>query len=88
MADLRPPSSRSLSSVVALRTRLPAVMVYGTCASMLAGVLVAIALWGRNLPLSEDWLMVAPLTRHEPDLLGWLWSQNNEHRLPCPAFCT
>ena len=41
-----------------------------------------IALYGRNVPLAEDWILVPPLTGHEPDLAGWLWEQNNEHRLP------
>ena len=26
------------------------------------------------------------MTGHEPDMLGWLWSQNNEHRLPLPRL--
>jgi hypothetical protein len=34
------------------------------------------------VPLAEDWLTVAPLTGHEPNLGRWLWEQNNEHRMP------
>lgn len=53
--------------------------------------MVAIALWhfahyARNLPLAEDWDLVAPLTGHQPDLGRWFWSQNNEHRLPLPRL--
>src|SRR5690606_20336213 len=33
-----------------------------------------------------DWLLVRPLTGHEPDLLEWLWAQNNEHRVPVPRL--
>ncbi len=38
------------------------------------------------IPLAEDWLMVAPLTGNEPDLTGWLWRQNAEHRIPLPKI--
>jgi len=52
----------------------------------LAIVLGFIARDGRNLPFEEDWLMVAPMTHHEPHLGRWLWSQNSEHRLPLPRL--
>ena len=41
-----------------------------------------IAAYGRNIPLSEDWHLVRPLTGAEPSFWGWVWAQNNEHRLP------
>jgi hypothetical protein len=40
------------------------------------------AIYTRNIGIQEDWFMVGPWVGKEPDLLGWLWSQNNEHRLP------
>ena len=43
---------------------------------------LGIALYGRSIPLAEDWNMVAPLLGHEPNVPAWLWAQNNEHRLP------
>ena len=49
---------------------------------LVLAALVSIAVWGRNIPLAEDWNMVPALTGNEPDLGAWLWSQNNEHRLP------
>lgn len=49
---------------------------------MMAIALVNLVKYGRNIPLAEDWLFVAPLTGHESNLLHWLWSQNNEHRIP------
>jgi hypothetical protein len=55
-------------------------------AVMLASILLAIARYGRNIPFEEDWLMVAPMTGHEPDIGRWLWSQNSEHRLPLPRL--
>jgi hypothetical protein len=51
-------------------------------AAMLSVVLCCIAVYGRNLPLAEDWDMVPALTGQEPNLCEWLWAQNNEHRLP------
>jgi hypothetical protein len=56
--------------------------VAAALALLLAGDLLCVALWGRNIALAEDWEMVPAMTGHEPDLLGWVWSQNNEHRLP------
>jgi hypothetical protein len=52
----------------------------------LASILASITRDGRNIPFEEDWLMVAAMTGHEPDLPGWLWSQNSEHRLPLPRL--
>jgi hypothetical protein len=49
---------------------------------MVSVVLACIAIYGRNVPLAEDWDMVPALTEQEPNLLEWLWAQNNEHRLP------
>src|SRR5262249_20683835 len=49
-------------------------------------VLLCIAKYGRNVPLAEDWLLVAPLTGYEPNLTAWLWAQNNEHRVPMPRL--
>lgn len=36
----------------------------------------------RNVPLTNDWRLVSPLTRHEPDLGEWLWAQ--EAAQPAP----
>lgn len=66
--------------------RAPAVLVWLLWAVTLASILASIARDGRNIPFEEDWLMVAPMTGHEPDLPGWLWSQNSEHRLPLPRL--
>jgi hypothetical protein len=41
---------------------------------------------GRNIPINEDWTLVAPVTGHEPNFFQWLWSQNDEHRVPLPRF--
>ncbi|HMA02189.1 MAG: hypothetical protein ACM34L_13295 [Gemmatimonas sp.] len=58
------------------------VVVWGTWAIMVLIALACIARYGRNIPLAEDWLMVPPMTGHEPHLASWLWAQNNEHRSP------
>jgi hypothetical protein len=58
------------------------IAVLGLWAVMTIAVLECIAVSGRNMPLSEDWGMVAPLVGQEPNLPEWLWAQNNEHRLP------
>jgi hypothetical protein len=66
--------------------RASAAFVWLVWAATLASILVAIARDGRNIPFEEDWLMVAPMLGHEPDLPRWLWSQNSEHRLPLPRL--
>lgn len=53
---------------------------------MILFALGCIVQYGYNIPLSEDWYLVAPLTGNEPDLGSWLWSQNNEHRIPLPRL--
>ncbi|HEU4588079.1 MAG TPA: hypothetical protein VFS11_05510 [Gemmatimonadales bacterium] len=63
-----------------------ALLVWLVWAAMLTGILVSIARDGRNIPFEEDWLLVAPMTGHEPDIPRWLWSQNSEHRLPLPRL--
>ncbi len=60
--------------------------VWGLLVFMLGAALLAIANYGRNIPLAEDWLLVAPITGNEPDFLSWLWAQNNEHRVPLPRL--
>lgn len=60
--------------------------VWGTWAAMVLIALACIARYGRNIPLAEDWLMVPPMTGHEPNLASWLWAQNNEHRSPLPRL--
>ncbi|MGH8984327.1 MAG: hypothetical protein ACRDY6_10705 [Acidimicrobiia bacterium] len=46
-------------------------------------VLIAHAVrYARNVPLAEDWNLVPVLAGDEPDFWSWVWSQNNEHRLP------
>ena len=72
--------------MIGRRREAAAVLVWLAWGLTLASILAAIVLEGRNIPFEEDWLMVAPMTGHEPDLPGWLWSQNSEHRLPLPRL--
>jgi hypothetical protein len=75
--------------VPAQRRRLrlpPAGLVWLVWGATLASILLFIVRDGRNIPFEEDWLMVAAMTGHEPDLPRWLWSQNSEHRLPLPRL--
>lgn len=62
------------------------IFVWSVFFVMMLIALACIAKYGRNIPLAEDWLLVAPLTGNEPDLLSWLWAQNNEHRVPLPRL--
>ena len=60
--------------------------VWATWAVMALVALAHVARYGRNVPLAEDWLLVAPLTGNEDDLANWLWEPVNEHRLPLPKL--
>lgn len=66
----------------ARRLSLQGWFVWAVWATLLIALLVNIWRYGRDIPLAEDWLLVAPYTGNETDLPGWVWSQNNEHRLP------
>jgi hypothetical protein len=55
---------------------------YLITALMLAAALASMVIWTRNIGIQEDWRMVDAWLGREPDLLAWLWSQNNDHRLP------
>jgi hypothetical protein len=77
-----------------LQTFLPArllagitpLFVWGTWSAMLLFVLFCIVRYGRDIPLAEDWHVVPALTGNETDFWGWLWAQNNEHRVPLPRL--
>ncbi|MFL5576903.1 MAG: hypothetical protein ACJ79S_13135, partial [Gemmatimonadaceae bacterium] len=69
-----------------LLPRPATIFVWSVWAALLLVVLVCIARYGHDVPLAEDWLMVAPLTGHEPSVARWLWAQNNEHRVPLPKL--
>jgi hypothetical protein len=60
--------------------------VWSTWLVLLGAALVFLVKYPRNIPFSEDWLLVPPLTGHEANLLDWLWTQNNEHRIPFPRL--
>jgi hypothetical protein len=62
------------------------IFVWGLWLLMVLIALGCLIKYAHNIPLAEDWQLVAPLTGHEPNILGWLWSQNNEHRVPLPRF--
>lgn len=66
--------------------KAPVIFVWTIWALMLLAVLACIFMYGRNIPLAEDWNMVAPLTGNEPNFGKWLWLQNNEHRIPLPKL--
>ena len=53
---------------------------------MLLACLVCLFRFSRNVPLTEDWELVPPLTGNQPHLVSWLWAQNNEHRIPFPRL--
>jgi hypothetical protein len=84
MGDVRetPPPTPSLARSM----NLAAIVVWATLAVMTLVALACIVRYGRNIPLAEDWLLVPPMTGHEPNLASWLWAQNNEHRLPLPRL--
>jgi hypothetical protein len=63
-----------------------ALIVWGALALFVAVGLGNVVRYGRNIPLAEDWTVVPAMTGHQPHFWSWLWSQNNEHRLPLPRL--
>ena len=57
-------------------------VVLALWAAMAAILLGCIIVYGHDMPLSEDWDLVPALVGRQPDLLGWLWEANNQHRIP------
>jgi hypothetical protein len=53
---------------------------------MLVIALAHLFYYGRNLPLEEDWQMVAAVTGKQQNMVKWLWQLNNEHRIPLPKL--
>ena len=50
---------------------------------ILFGILIlSLIAWIPTIGMHEDYYMVPAMTGHQPDLLAWLWSKNNEHRRP------
>ncbi|MEQ9232886.1 hypothetical protein [Coleofasciculus sp. E2-BRE-01] len=76
----------SVSTAATHGDRRARIFVWAVWLVMILFALGCIVKYGRNIPLAEDWTLVAPLTGNEPDLASWLWSQNNEHRLPLPRL--
>ncbi len=37
---------------------------------------------GRNVPIQEDWHVIAAATGHQDGFWSWVWEPNNEHRVP------
>lgn len=60
--------------------------VWGIWLLMTCVAMACLGMYGHNIPLAEDWTLVAPFTGHEPRFWEWLWSQNNEHRVPLPRL--
>lgn len=75
-----------LSNAKSARQRLLPWLVWGIWGSLLLLNISVILTMGRNIPLAEDWTMVPLLTGQEPHFWQWLWSQNNEHRVPLPRL--
>jgi hypothetical protein len=73
--------------VSAIRSdRSASVFVWSVWLIMILVALITLARYGRNIPLAEDWYFVSPITGNEPNLVNWLWAQNNEHRVPLPRL--
>jgi hypothetical protein len=82
VSDAPAPATAPAPGTAPRSDRWSALVVWGTTVAMAVVGVVHIAVYGRNIPMSEDWHLVRPLTGAEPSFWGWVWAQNNEHRLP------
>ena len=48
----------------------------------LASSAALVLLAGRNVPIQEDWHVIAAATGHQEGFWAWVWEPNNEHRVP------
>jgi hypothetical protein len=62
------------------------IFVWSVWIAMLLVAFFCLIKYTQNIPIAEDWSLVPPLTGHEPNVASWLWSQNNEHRVPLPRL--
>jgi hypothetical protein len=62
------------------------VLVWVVWLAAFVSALVLVVANGRDVPVREDFTMAPAMTGHQDDFLGWLWSQNNEHRVPVPRL--
>jgi hypothetical protein len=62
--------------------RWPLLVVWAVTAALAVVGVAHVLLNARNIPMAEDWHLARPLGRAEPGFWDWVWSQNNEHRLP------
>ncbi|MBD0296031.1 MAG: hypothetical protein M3342_05800 [Bacteroidota bacterium] len=85
LPDKKNAPKNSLSHLF-LSIKGPEIVVWTIWAGMLLFALTCVFIYGHNIPIAEDWHMVAPLTGNEPKLIQWLWAQNNEHRIPLPKM--
>ncbi len=69
-----------------LTTRTSFIFVWGMWLLMLVIALAHLFIYARNLPLEEDWQMVAAVTGEQHNMVKWLWQLNNEHRIPLPKL--
>jgi hypothetical protein len=69
-----------------LRDRWLLSLVWAIWFVLLAGDAVACYHYAWNIPYSEDWALVAPLTGNEPHLGSWLWALHHDHRNPLPRL--
>jgi hypothetical protein len=79
-------SLRASGSLPAESDRGARFFVWSVWLLMMLVVLFCLVKYSRNIPFSEDWYFVPAMTGNEANLLDWLWSQNNEHRIPLPRL--
>ena len=84
--EIKNPFTKGYVSPRSLLSKSSIIFVWTIWAIMFLIALACVFIYGRNIPLAEDWHMVAPLTGNEPNLASWLWAQNNEHRIPLPKL--
>jgi hypothetical protein len=62
------------------------VVVWSSWLAMTVSTAIVILHGARNIPIQEDWHVIPAFTGHQSHFLGWLWKQNNEHRVPVPKL--
>jgi hypothetical protein len=79
-----PPADLDLPPLRADRGARVAVWSTWVVTTLTSSTLVLAA--GRNIPIQEDWHVVPAAFGRQTGFWGWLWKQNNEHRVPLPKL--
>jgi hypothetical protein len=77
---------RAIAPEAAREQRLTTWFVWISWLLFAVSAMTLVAKYGRNVLWLDEWMMHPKLIGTEPVTLEWLWSQNQQHRIPLPRL--